>query len=366
MTGGFSFCGTDIASIGLEYAPELEDTYVYRASAAKLYEETFDGHDGGYFYGASREPKEFTLRCYFEEKEIDKGIMARCEAMFREGRSGKLVFSRRPWCYYYATVTEYDPTEISNYLNGVIKIKMKAYYPYARSDLMTVKRIDKDANRIMTNTAFFENAAMVPQTSFGSADAPLTAATDILLCNPGTAPAHVRIEIGGDVGDGVIITNHATGEVVRFAAMGSDVFDGENNYVILDAISGKCIAHTDGADKINFLYHGGGFLTLKPAFPVLRGLNVAAKDDTVRVVGKLYNPLYGETGEDLAGQYIWLGGKWMEISGVTDEHHLTLAESIGGSAGGTTMTTRMNKITIEPVSEMNLTRLNFVYKPTFS
>ena len=88
MTGGFSFCGTDIATIGLEYAPELENTYVYKPAKARIHEETFDGHNGGYYYGSSLEPKEFVLRCYFEEKEIDRGLMARVENLFREGRSG--------------------------------------------------------------------------------------------------------------------------------------------------------------------------------------------------------------------------------------------------------------------------------------
>ena len=182
----------------------------------------------------------------------------------------------------------------------------------------------------------------------------------------------MRIEIAGDVGDGVIIKNHTTGECCKFVAIGSATFDGEENYVALDSISGKCYAHTEGTDKIAFLYHGGGFITLIPAFPIRRNMFVSAMhgSDTIQSVGKLYDRNNRETPEtaeaDLKGQHIWLGDAWHEIAAVTDEHNMKLTEPLESSASGTTMTTRMNRITVEPVSTMKLTRLNFVYKPTFS
>ena len=48
MLGGFTFCGVDIADIGLDYAPELADTFVYAPSRVRVHEETIDTHDGGY------------------------------------------------------------------------------------------------------------------------------------------------------------------------------------------------------------------------------------------------------------------------------------------------------------------------------
>ena len=91
MKGGFSFCGVDIADIGLEYAPDNKDTYVYKPGEAEVHEEIFDGHDGGYIYGATKRPKEFILRCYFEDKNIAEGIMARAYNLFKIGKSGKLL-----------------------------------------------------------------------------------------------------------------------------------------------------------------------------------------------------------------------------------------------------------------------------------
>lgn len=382
MTGGFSFCGTDIATIGLEYAPELEDTYVYKPAKARIHEETFDGHNGGYYYGSSLEPKEFVLRCYFEEKEIDRGLMARVENLFREGRSGRLVFQRRPWCYYYATVTEYDPSEISNYMNGVIKVKMKAYYPYARSDIMAALRTSKDFYRMMANTAFFPDEKMIPPITFCESRE-MTDATELLLANPGTVRAHVGIEIAGDVGEGVTITNETTGQQCRFVAMNSANFDGVNSFVYLDGISGKCTTVNNGTSKVNFLYHDLGFIELEPAFPARRDLQVTVHNGTVYSTNKLYDRNAGETAEEcekeLKGQYLWLGGKWREITGIGQEHAhgdwtaskqsehiIQLKDMVSRNFSENTMISKMNKITVVPDSTMNLTRLKFIYKPTFS
>ena len=354
MAGGFTFCGTDIATIGLEYAPELEDTYVYKTAKPRIHEETFDGHDGGYYYGASREPKEFVLRCFFEQKDIDRGIMAKVYSLFREGKTGRLVFDRRPWCYYYATVTELDTTGLTNYNSGTIRVIMKAYYPYARSDIMTASRNDKDYFRIMENTALFENEEMVPPVMFCQ-DGPITEATELLLANPGSEYAPVGIEIAGNVGKGVVITNETTKQTCKFVAMSEEKFDGELSFVYLDGMNGKTMAVSDNFTSIASLYHDEGFISLAPGFPAERKLYVTTMDGVPNITGKLYD----------LGRHIWLGG-WHEITGVIDEHRLELATYPEDSFEGTTMVCKLNKIRIEPKSEMKLTRLKFVYKPTFA
>lgn len=123
MQGGFSFCGTDIADLGLEYVPDNANTYVFAGSDYKVNEQVFDGHHGGYFYGSTVQPKVFTLRCIYEETHINDGILTRVENFFRRGRSGRLVFKKRPWVYYVATVTGLDTSSITNYLNGIVTIQ---------------------------------------------------------------------------------------------------------------------------------------------------------------------------------------------------------------------------------------------------
>lgn len=386
MAGGFSFCGVDISTIGLEYAPELEDTYVYKAAKARIHEETFDGHDGGYFYGTSKEPKEFNLRCIFEEKQIDKGIIADVMALFKEGRSGKLIFDRRPWCYYYATVTELNLSEFTNYLNGIITITMKAYYPYARSEMFYAPRTHKDYYRISTNTAFMEHEKMIPPVSFCE-DEPITETTELLLLNPGNEYASVGIEIAGDTGKGVTITNLTTNQTCGFVAMSEAEFDGEKNYIYLDGLNGKTISVKDGVKKNAFLYHDEGFIELYPAFPLRRNVNAAALNNEIIIFNKLYDRHSGETREEtdelLRGQHIYLNGQWHEIKSVgqeydpedrqayldgryKNEHRLIPVDTIEDCAPERTVICQLNHIIIKPVSTMKLTRLNFIYSPTFS
>ena len=126
MKGGFTYRGVDIAELGLEYAPEIEETYVYRPAASTLPDETFDGHNGGYYYGITYQPKEFTLRCFFEEERIDRGVMAKVYATFKKGSSGRLVFQRRPWCYYNVVIEDVLSTieVIENDNTGTMKIQI--------------------------------------------------------------------------------------------------------------------------------------------------------------------------------------------------------------------------------------------------
>lgn len=382
MKGGFSFCGIDIGEIGLEYAPELEDTYVYRPAKHRIHEETYDGHHGGYFYGVSKEPKEFILRCLFDEKDVDRGFLAKVSSLFRVGRTGKLVFDRRPWCYYLATVTDMDDTGLLTYYSGTIKITMKAYYPFGRADQFVVNRQSKDYYRIVSNTAMFEDEAQMPKTSFCQ-DGPITEKFSLILANPGTERAAVGIELAGDVGKGVRIYNETTGQSCKFVAMSEAEFDGEN-YVFVDGLNGKTTTVIDGETEINFLYHDEGFIELKPAFPAKRNLQIMANGTQIQTVNKLFDRNIGED-EIFAnfaykGKYIWANG-WHEIDSIglnVDEsssnyyqaraqsEHIINLKTAAERWSGTSLIYTMNKIIVEPVSTMKLTRLNFIYKPTFS
>ena len=74
ITGGFSFCGTNIGTFGLEYVPSLQDMYVYRQGQYAVDEDTFTAHHGGYMYGTQVKPKDFTLQCFYENRDINSGL----------------------------------------------------------------------------------------------------------------------------------------------------------------------------------------------------------------------------------------------------------------------------------------------------
>lgn len=369
MRSSFSFCGVDVKSIGLEYAPETKDTYVYAPAVSNVHEETFEGHDGGYSYGASKEPKTFTLRCFYEEEHVAHGLMARVQNLFRVGKKGMLIFERRPWCYYYATVTEVNIEDMRNYLNGIITITMKAYYPFARGlsvvnplteeeHLFCNERTDPYHTEAMENTALLDKAYMVPQTSFTN----VTEDT-YLLYNPGTERAKVDIVISGDAGDGVTINNRTTRQASRYV-----VFSDDDGDVHTDGISGKTYTiDQEGKHQISFLYHDYGFIELEPAYPILRELHVFCNGTTVTATNMLYQ--HEDEKEWYVGKYIYIGtdetGDWHKIRECTDKHTLIL-ETSGQNCLCTTSVVMMNEIYVKPSQGTNINKLSFIYKPTYS
>ena len=355
MHASFSFCGTDIEELGLTYAPELENTYVSRPAEATAHYESFEGHNGGYVYGSWFAPKEFVLRCFFEETSIESGILQKVYSMFKVGRSGKLVFSRTPWCYYYATVTEPVEENLTNYLNGYVTIHMKAMYPFARSDIYCNTRAEKYHDMLMNNTAVFEKEAMMLPDTYRN----LTSQTTILLANQGTERAALGIAIKGDVGTGVTIANNTTGQSCKVIAITKALTTNANKEVVIDPISGKTMLVGVGSTQIAFLYHAYGFLELESSFPAKRNLYVTTTGNHTINVANIIR-------EDYTGKYIYAGGKWSKILTQPDEHTFTVQGNITVGQTERTMIIPMNEIVITPVSTMSIDSIRFIYKPTYA
>ena len=170
--------------------------------------------------------------------------MASIYGLFKVGRTGKLIFDRRPWCYYYATVTDPITTDFTNYENGLVTIHMKAMYPFARSDIMTRKRTDKYCDIMMTNTAVFEKEEMennLELTNFTHQTDFIKNKLPIVIGNPGQEEAALGVAISGDVGTGVIIANATTGQSMKFVAVKKADTSNKSpmRYALVDPISGK-------------------------------------------------------------------------------------------------------------------------------
>lgn len=369
MRGGFSFCGHDIADYNIHYAPDNENTYVYRPAKSNVHEETFEGHDGGYIYGASRQPKEFILRCYYEDTQIDRGLMARVHQLFKIGRSGQLIFARRPWCAYYATVTDVDDKSMYSYLNGLITITMKAGYPFARGinvsepyeDEHLFYSIPKDPyhDQVMLNTGMFEKSEMVPNHVLQNIVLQNPNTRTIYLPNPGTERASVGIVAAGNAGTGVIITNNTTGQTCKLIGLSKAITTNANKEVFVDGISGKTVLRNNVSSEISFLYHDEGFIELEPNFPIIRNV-FATTDGTNRIT------LTNRIEEEVIGKFIYADGAWRKIVNQTDIHTLIVNPVPSHSVSERTCISSMNEIVISAVSSIDLDRLSFIYKPTYS
>lgn len=359
MQGGFSFCGVDIAQLGLEYAPENANTYVFRTGEHKLSEQTFDGHDGGYYYGTTLMPKVFTLRCIYQDQHVNGGILTNVTGFFRRGRSGRLVFQKRPWVWYAVTVVSVNPAQMTNYMNGVVTIQLKAYYPFGRMDKLGYGAEDEMLDTLLNNSALLEESK-VPSPIVIAEGEELEEQKTVLLYNGGTERADVAIEIAGDVGEGVTIANPATGESCKFVSMNKSDTTHAGKYVVCDGINGKTVLTNGMNGVINYMYHDEGFVTLEPAFPIKRNIRLTytAGNAKIRSEKAVFTP-------DSVGQYVYLAGKWCRLASWINEHEMNMTPAPQKDGIEETEMVRMNEIVITPTASMSLTRLNFVYSPTF-
>lgn len=362
MRGGFTFCGIDIADLGLEYAPEASDMYVFRPAPTKAHVETHDGHDGGSFYGVTMQPKEFELRCFFERQNIYSGLMARIFEVFRRGRSGKLIFQERPWIYYNATVNEEPETnDIVSKVGGIITIHLTAYYPFGRSDIMHCNQNNLWYDDIMLNSAVVTAESMIPTTEFSNLSGSMTLAEPLLL-NPGTERSPVTIDITGDVGDGLTITNLTNGQRLTVVQLKPAV-TGENGFLRINARNGQVTLHTFSGSVENiapgYLYHDSGFLMLEPAMVAKRNVYTTYENGTTI---KLVEPL----DQDYTGEYIYINGAWQEIAAQPDALTLTLKYSTGTRGSETTTILPMNKLNIYAESSAEISKIKFNYLPTYA
>lgn len=360
MTGGFRFCDVDIADIGLKYAPTLADTYVYRPTQRSVHDQSFAGHDGGYFYGVTAKPKEFSLRCYFEETAIKNGLMTDIYDLFKSGRTGSLVFQQREWCWYTATVTNVDTSQMLNKENGFVVINMRAYYPFARTEYWTTD--NAYGQDILYNSAALNSSAKIPPRSIittGSMNAQDFNNYTILLYNPGTERAKLAIEIMGNCPDGVTIANATTRQECKLVSLDPTLIT--NGYIIVDALNGKVVKKAGNNVTYAYLFHDHGFIDLEPAYPIIRDVSAEYIEDSTTVT--LADPV-----PNCVGKYIWVANAWHKIVSMSSSTSLTISGAAESSGEEITDIVLMNELTVTPDNPNNfsITRLKFSYLPTFT
>ena len=363
MIGGFTFNGIDIEDIGLTYAPDLSNTYVYKPSTYKPHEQVFDGHDGGYYYGNTLQPKDFVLRCIYEDQHVLNGVLTKLYSVFYRGKTGRLVFKKRPWCWYVATVTSVDIGQMTNYQNGIVTITLRAYYPFARTDYITIPEGSEDTASLLENSALLPESVWQNETSFASANEPITDGKEILLYNPGTERAKIAVRIAGDVDTGLMIANRTTGQNCRFVAITPEVCSG-NKYVQCDSLNGQTILTNGTVSSPGFLYHDYGFIELEPGYPAYRDIDITIGEDgkTLKSDGKF--------NYDMVNRYVYFSdGTNAKIVNVTDDSTAGINKTVTTEKNGKAQILKMNELYISAYPNggtINITKLDILFKPTFA
>jgi hypothetical protein len=106
------------------------------------------------------------------------------------------------------------------------------------------------------------------------------------------------------------------------------------------------------------LYHNYGFIEVSPG-EILGKVSVEAS------AGRLYCDALPA---DCIGAHIYADGQWRQIKAIdySADNCMSVTPEMDADGVFDATIAKLNHIEIKPVSTMELTRLNFVYKPTFA
>lgn len=366
LTGGFSFCGVDINNLGLTYVPEMSNTYAPIAGADFNVSSLTDGTmDGGYFYGTTLKPKEFTLRCIFEMDwgDVRHGFLMDVENVFRRGRTGRLVFKDREWIWYTATVTDQvDTGKLTNRAAGFVTIKLTAYYPYGRGvglyfdtnneDKKAINSLDY--KYIIYQSGYIKKDRMPSKTITWDANGE----AKLLYYNPGTEYARTALKIQGDLTNGITVINETTGQKCEAAGINT-----LSELLVIDGLNGKVALADAGTLKTNpaFLYHRGGFIELAPYGDILSSVELQKTDARKYIAPtKQFNERY-------IGKWIMAAGSTMKIVNVENGALITDRENEAsiGSYLMSDIVGCVNEITLKKKDGVTVNTFDIEYRPTF-
>lgn len=247
-------------------------------------------------------------------------------------------------------MTDINLTTITNYLNGIITIQMKAYYPYGRHDkLFYSDGYEYEQNMIANSTMLPERMAVATSAVADSEE--LTIHKEIYLYNGGTENAAVAIEIAGDVGDGVTITNPDANKECSFVALSKQVTTDQNKYIVSDAINGRTVLASEVINDVvdASLYHDYGFIYVQPSEIVMSGRTYSVADD-----GTITAPEGEEWDLEAGFNNVFAQGGWHEVAGrkLQDGKNLVVSPPLTSAATVEPVFVKMDKIVIHPASTM--------------
>ncbi len=251
--------------------------------------------------------------------------------------TGELIFDHKPYVAYH--VHPVKPVEIRQYMrrseygktySGTFTITLRCYEPFGR--MLYSSFTGTPDPKALTATGILPTALMPP----------LPALTDrqFLLYNPGTERAHTRIRLAGDVGeDGLIIENVTTKQKCKIAGLKADEVP-PGAYLEIQSETGQVWLVKGEERELASHYHDLGYIMLASCAPFIRTLRISHTEGAKEI-----------TSEDgfaphMAGQYVYLNGRWMKIHRVQDAHtaHLIQAPTVTGFTSAPVVT--MNEMVL--------------------
>ena len=364
--GGFSYRGKNIGDFGdIYYAPDASTRGEY-ALPYKVDEAEINGRDGAYYYGNHVEPREFSLRCYYDNltQQNKEDIIL----WFGRNTRGQLIFDDRDYVYY--NVIPNARVEFEDYrgmscnglrYSGVMTIRLKAYCPFGKLiESSLVNNVPMlginayvDISEVGTRTMAGDNETIIlmayqmPSMNYDPTG------TSFYIYNPGTEATPLRIRIAGAAESGTI-TNVTNGKTCVINGMTNGNTTDVGKSVYIDAETGRVTLEGALGAQLAFEMHDYGYIWLDPCIPFVREIEVSYTSGSTTITSA------GLFREEMVGQFIWLNNSWRKIAAYSNSNELTLTAAMDATGTETTKIVTMNELTF---SGFTLTRLEMDYVP---
>ena len=186
---------------------------------------------------------------------------------------------------------------------------------------------------------------------------PAPALTDrqCLLYNCGTERAHTRIQLAGDVGEGLVIDNVTTGQQCRIVGLKADEIP-PGAYIEADSFTGQVWLVMGEERELAFHYHDLGYIMLAPCTPFIRsmGMRYTAGERQIEADGAFL--------PHMAGQFVYLDNAWRKIHRVESAHIAHLTQPLTVTGWTDTPVAAMNEIWLRG-ENIDLTEFKIEYAP---
>lgn len=358
----FTYRGVNLSDYGILYAPENKDWHIW-VDGFRSFEQVIDSQHGGQWYGASVSPKEFELRCYFED--ITEYQLSAATTLFSRGAYGNLVFDERPWLIYKARVVK--PCAFEKYVSydgkysGLVTIYLTAHYPFATTDMVTLEDATQYTTKqsIILGTTGLIPSSQLPANTAPSSIIPRANAFTNLYLNAGDAEAHTIIKIAGDVGKGVTIYNQTNGMYCKVIGITAALTTSVSKWVEINSRTGEVFLTNGTVNDAGWKYHDRSFIDISPSAPIQRDKTITyAAGSTIGMADDFFS-------DESVGKFIRIGSAWRKITSVNSANSAVVDYTFPGAGSAVTNIVRFNEVSVSPVEGMSLTKFELTSRHTF-
>ncbi|NLC40427.1 MAG: hypothetical protein GX763_05875 [Clostridiaceae bacterium] len=256
-------------------------------------------------------------------------------------------------------MTEFNHLDIYYGNSGMATIQLTAFYPFARMSNKDVWNYNAYGNeyrdKLMSTTGVLLEGQMPPHLI--DTTTPIAGTKTVLLYNCGEELADVKIGIAGDVGAGISIYNDATRQTCSIIGLTQSLSTVHNKWLELDSQSGKVFFNNGQEQSMSFMYHDRGFIQLKGSNPIWRDIEISYNGNEIQSNNQFT--------EEMEGQYIRIQDQWRKITSFISPASMLIDHTYSAPGSEVSDVVFMNYITITPQTTMALTKLDFLYEPTF-